>query len=130
MVRPLMERTAVLDYVVNNAGGVAIWERGWKQGDHPTLPELMAAMTGEDDRFELIQKMINDYNALVHVSRDESTLFLATDETGRLGYSPAQTPHEHDTAENVSAACIMAVTFLASNARRAFLQAEYIRPGA
>ena len=120
LVRPLFERTAALDYVVNNPEGGPVWARGWRSGDRPSLPKLMAAMSNEDDRFDAIVNLVNDYNALVHVSREDSRQFLAEDPAGQLGYSPTQTPREIASAENVSAAGTMAVTFLASNAKRAF----------
>lgn len=78
-------------------------------------------MTYEEDRFPAIQALVNDYNGLVHVSREDSRLFLARDLDGRLGYSPHQVPAEAELAENVAAAGIMAVTFLTSDAKRAFL---------
>jgi hypothetical protein len=120
-----MERSATLNYVVNEPDGPAIWERSWLQGDRPSLPKLMAVIANADDSdFSDIQTMVSDYHSLVHVSREDSRQFLATDELGKSGYSPAQTPYEYDRAENVCAATTMAVVFLASNAKRAFRQPQ------
>jgi hypothetical protein len=55
LIRPLIERTATLDYVVNQPAGLECWLAGWEHGKRPKLRELLSLMSGDKDDHDLIR---------------------------------------------------------------------------
>lgn len=44
LLRPLVERAAIVSYLCENENGVTQWSRGWKHGDRPSFKQLLQAM--------------------------------------------------------------------------------------
>jgi hypothetical protein len=121
LLRPLIERTAVVDYVVNQPGGIELWCDGWDYRKRPKLEELMVSMSGRNgfDR-DMIRYIVDDFNSVVHAEPAGSRKFISNDPTGRPIYSPSRTLGANLLAGEISLAAFMALTFLESNAKRAF----------
>jgi hypothetical protein len=122
LVRPLLERTAVLDYLVNEPEAIKLWDAGWPHRKRPRLATLIARMTGTSAADEtLIQQMIvDDFNSVVHADPQGSEKFVFQHPEHGKVYSFGRTVGSEGMADNVAAATAMAATFLASNAKRAF----------
>jgi hypothetical protein len=77
-----MERTAVVDYLVNVPGAIELWEAGWPYGKRPKLAELIVRMTGANAVDGKL--IVDDFNAVVHAEPDGSDKFVFEgDEYGR-----------------------------------------------
>lgn len=44
MIRPLIERTAIISYLVQNPVAVDLWKRGWPHGKRPSLAKMLDSM--------------------------------------------------------------------------------------
>ena len=121
LARPLLERAAVVNYIVNDNAGLQVWFDGWDRKRRPKLREMLELMSGmEGADAELIRFMIDDYNSVVHAEPTGSRKFISSDAAGKPIYSPSRTFGVEDLVDDVSMASFMALTFLCSNSKRAF----------
>ncbi|HEX5183934.1 MAG TPA: hypothetical protein VFW19_12385 [Allosphingosinicella sp.] len=121
LLRPLIERTAVVDYIVNQPDGPDLWARGWERGKRPHLRTLLTLMSGQDGADdEIIKSIIDDFHSVVHAEPAGSCKFLAPSPDGTLAYSARRMLHSDDMMTEISSASAMALIFLQSNAQRAF----------
>ena len=65
LVRPLIERAAVVSYLDSHPDAVAEWENGWRQGARPSLATMLASMAGGVPVAEA-QKICSAHNHMVH----------------------------------------------------------------
>lgn len=65
LIRPLIERAAVISYLDLHPDTVALWENGWKYGKRPSLAVMMNEMSGGVGEEEA-QKICSEHNHIVH----------------------------------------------------------------
>lgn len=65
LIRPLIERAAVISYLDLHPDAVALWEGGWKHGERPSLATMMSEMSGRASK-EDAQKICSEHNHIVH----------------------------------------------------------------
>lgn len=65
LVRPLIERAAVVSYLESHPGAVSEWENGWRHGTRPSLATMLASMAGGIPVAEA-QKICSAHNHMVH----------------------------------------------------------------
>lgn len=117
LLRPLLERTAVVDFIVNQPDGLG----SWLAGKRPGLVQLMAGMRGvPPGDYEIVKGLVDDFNSVVHADPTASRKFLSSDPSGNQTYSPGRTMGLEGLVDEISLAGLMALTFLESNAKRAF----------
>lgn len=122
LVRPLLERTATLDYLVNEEGGLKLWESGWKkQNARPSLSYLLSRMDFGRTNPQLIQEfIINDLNAVLHVDPEGLDSLMSPVDAGQRVHWFERHPSDFSRADNVCHASAMCAVFIGSNIRRAF----------
>ena len=54
LMRPLIERAAIISYLCLHPNAVALWHSGWQYSKRPKLAEMMHAMSGTKDYSELV----------------------------------------------------------------------------
>jgi hypothetical protein len=65
LMRPLIERAAVISYLDENPDAVSLWETGWKNRDRPSLARMIKAMAGSVSQ-EDAQRVCSAHNHIVH----------------------------------------------------------------
>lgn len=121
LLRPLLERAATVDYLVSEPSALDLWQSGWKHGARPSFASLLARMTGSDnEQFRQILDVVDDFNSVVHADPAGCRKFAFQHPQFGQRYSLGMTLGADEMVSNISAASAMAVTFLASNAKRAF----------
>ena len=68
LTRPLMERTATLNYLVANPEQVTLWQQGWPHKTRPPLNTRLTALLGSDAPFtkDDLASLLDRYNGLIH----------------------------------------------------------------
>jgi len=66
LMRPLIERAAIISYLHEKPEKVSVWEEGWKHGERPSLAEMLATMTRRHFSQEEAQKTCTLFNHLDH----------------------------------------------------------------
>src|SRR3989339_73057 len=46
LIRPLIERAAIISYLHKHADQVKVWEKGWQYGERPRLAQMIDSMGG------------------------------------------------------------------------------------
>lgn len=87
LLRPLIERIAIVSYLHANPSEISIWESGWRKRERPHLIQMLQTMSGGKADIE-VTKDIYDYTShLVHGDPMSSEWNLVHLGNGGLGYS-------------------------------------------
>jgi len=72
LMRPLMERTATIWYLLKEESAIPLWKQGWPYNSRPNLNGRICALFGADAKDSsdpgvlAIRELVRDYNGLVH----------------------------------------------------------------
>jgi hypothetical protein len=88
LVRPLIERAAVISYLDSQPGAVAGWESGWRHGARPSLATMLASMAGGIPVAET-QKICSAHNHMIHGDALSccNNLIVLPEGGGAVGYA-------------------------------------------
>lgn len=86
LVRPLIERAALVSYLYNNTDIIDIWKRGWQFRERPSLSLMIETMSDKLD-LKAAKELCLFFGHIVHGDpfSSEHNIINLTD--GRLGYS-------------------------------------------
>lgn len=116
-----MERTATLDYIVNQPGGLDRWLSGWQYKERPKLAELLAMMSGQRDADQdMIKLIVDDFNSVVHADPHGCHKFIWSGPDGRPGYSASQALDAGPAVDEICMASFASLTIIESDAKRVF----------
>lgn len=124
LVRPLIERVALADYIAKNDAAAVDWNNGWlNKNKRLSFAQLLSILEkGHKEDWEIYQKfMVDDFNSVIHPDPKGDETFLSENENGQSVYWLETVPSAFALADNICAASSMAATFLASHAKRAFV---------
>jgi hypothetical protein len=65
LIRPLIERAAIISYLDVNPAEVALWENGWRHSQRPSLAKMMDTMSGIKSP-KTAQQVVSEHNHIVH----------------------------------------------------------------
>ena len=65
LLRPLIERAAIISYLDASPDAVHLWESGWRHGKRPSLATMQAGMA-EDAKIEEAQRICSVHNHMIH----------------------------------------------------------------
>ena len=100
LMRPLIERAAIISYLHEKPQEVSLWRSGWKHKDRPSLAKMLATMNKEVDTKQA-QDICNTFNSLTHGDPMGSTYNLVNLPAGGLGYSVGKVLTEPDLCDFV-----------------------------
>ncbi len=86
LMRPLIERAAIISYISLHEDAIDIWKRGWHFRERPPLSTMIDAMAGKANP-EMAKKICEEYGHIVHgdpVGAESNLVFLGD---GDLGYA-------------------------------------------
>jgi hypothetical protein len=86
LLRPLIERVAIINYLNTNQEKIVLWEDGWKNKKSPRFEEMFNVLTGKKDP-KLVKTVIETLNHLVHGDPIGAEWNLIQTQKSGLGYS-------------------------------------------
>jgi hypothetical protein len=86
LIRPLIERAAVVSYLDTHPDAVSEWENGWRYRERPKLATMLASMANGTPMPEA-QKICDAHNHMVHGDPLSCCNNLITLPDGTLGYA-------------------------------------------
>ena len=98
LMRPLIERAAIISYLCEKPQEVTIWQSGWNHKERPSLATMLSTMQGEMDRTQT-QQICETFNHVVHGDPIGSTFDLVELGSGGLGYSVGKILNETDLCD-------------------------------
>lgn len=110
LLRPLMERTAIIAYLRANPSSITIWESGWKFRERPSLATMLQTISGQRIDLDKAKLMCDTLNHLVHGDPVSSDYNLVQLGEGGLGYAPSKITNAPGVCDFV---CFGAIPWLA-----------------
>jgi hypothetical protein len=91
LLRPLLERVAVISYLIQHEEALNLWERGWPYKSRPPLSKMLLSMgegAGMDKKSntEVAQEMITQFNSLIHADPTGLDTNMGLTSMGSFGY--------------------------------------------
>lgn len=85
LVRPLIERAAIVSYLDAHPDAVALWEDGWKHRQRPSLATMLTCMSSGQP--VEVQEICNIHNHMIHGDPASSLSNLISLPNGNAGYA-------------------------------------------
>lgn len=127
LMRPLMERAAVISYLHDHPEKVSLWAEGWPYKSRPALKVMLASMgrgyPGPEKIEEIAAQIVREHNVLIHAD-PQGAKQHAAQIGGRLAYSPSKSLNEPERCDYLAlqASCWLAI--ITSRACAIFPNAE------
>jgi len=86
LIRPLIERAAVISYLDLHPDAVSLWEDGWRYRRRPSLATMMKEMSGRASKDEA-QRICDAHNHIVHGDPLSCYHNLVHLQDGSIGYA-------------------------------------------
>jgi hypothetical protein len=111
LVRPLVERAAILLYLQAVPSDIAKWKRGWHAGDAPGLSKMLEAIQKVGGRAEFAKgaDLTASFNTLMHGKPDSAPWNTISLDSGKPGYASSKILDRPDLCDDV---CAQALTWL------------------
>jgi hypothetical protein len=109
-LRPLIERTATLNYLFIHQEKIILWEDGWKYGQRPKLNEMLHLMTGKND-LNMVKTITETFNHLVHGDPIGAEWNLVQSQKTGLGYSVGKVLNDPELCDFI---CVNSYLYLAT----------------
>ncbi len=100
LMRPLIERVAIISYLHEKPREVTLWQSGWKHKERPSLANMLATMNKEVDTKQA-QEICSTFNSLTHGDPMGSNFNLVSLPTGGFGYSVGKVLNEPEFCDFV-----------------------------
>ena len=102
LMRPLIERAAVISYLALNQGAVSLWEAGWKHAERPPLAKMLQAMSADNVDSAEARKICAAHNHIVHADPIGTYYNLVHLGDGRAAYASSKMLDSPDMADGIS----------------------------
>ena len=102
LVRPLIERTAIISYLVQNPAAVALWKLGWPHGKRPSLAKMLDSMGWDGVGDSMGRKICDTFNHLVHGDPLSAQWNMIGLDTGSIGYASGRIIDRPDVCDTLA----------------------------
>ena len=101
LMRPLIERAAVVSYLDTHPDAVEIWESGWKHSERPSLATMLNEMSGCAG-LEDAQRICSAHNHIVHGDPISSYHNLVHFQDNRVGYASGKALNNPELCDGIA----------------------------
>lgn len=108
LMRPLIERAAIISYLHANSGEVEVWQKGWQFRERPNLTKMLETMSGDVD-ITVVKQIGETFNHIVHGDPLGSQWNLVHLSDGGLGYSVGKVINDPELCDFI---CLQSYSYL------------------
>jgi len=123
LMRPLIERAAVISYLCGNPQAVALWHAGWKHSQRPSLRTMLRTMGGPACDPDAASKVCEAHNHIVHGDPVASYYNLIHLGDGRPAYASSKMLDSPDAAAAIAAEALCYLVVVAARMTHVFPEA-------
>ena len=123
LMRPLMERAAVISYLDTHPDAGVIWESGWKHSKRPSLATMLNEMSGSADPNEA-QRICSAHNHIVHGDPIGSYYNLVHLDDNKVGYASGKILNNPDFCDGIAMEAQCYLIVLATKMSKIFPEVE------
>ena len=109
LMRPLIERAAVISYLYRHQDAVETWKSGWKYRDRPSLAEMLETMSGGKVDIAFGKQLCHHFNHIVHGDPVGSYSNLVHLSDTSFGYSVGKVTDNPELCDEI---CIQSFCYL------------------
>ena len=113
LLRPVVERVAIISYLCDKPESLSIWQNGWVYKERPTFSRLIDNMgknSPQTGKHELIKML----HSLVHGGEDSLSFGAVKDDLGSFGFSSGKVTDNPAKCNDIALlACMMLIVLLA-----------------
>ncbi len=109
LLRPLMERAAIISYLQKNSSAIAVWKEGWKFRERPSLASMLETISDQKVDLKKAREVCETLSHLVHGDPASSDLNLVPLGNAGMGYTPSKALNSPDVCDFV---CFLVLTWL------------------
>jgi hypothetical protein len=108
LLRPLIERAAIISYLCEQPEAIHLWRDGWKHGKRPSLATMLSTMSEKVD-VAAAQELCNRFNHILHGDPAGASHGIITLDDGTPGFSPSKQLNNPSLCDDI---CFHALSFL------------------
>jgi hypothetical protein len=108
LMRPLIERAAIISYLHERPEEIRLWQDGWRYRERPSLATMLATMHGEAD-IDQAREICDTFNHVVHGDPIGSSFNLVDLGAGGLGYAVGKALSEPELCDFI---CLQSYCYL------------------
>ncbi len=108
LMRPLIERAAIISYLHANSGEVEVWQKGWQFRERPNLTKMLETVSGDVD-ITVVKQIGETFNHIVHGDPLGSQWNLVHLSDGGLGYSVGKVINDSELCDFI---CLQSYSYL------------------
>lgn len=128
LLRPLIERAAVISYLAETPSALPLWENGWPHRSRPPLYKLLAAMHGAKEDInnaeDLARQVTQHFNSLVHADPQGSRYQSTKDSNHQHCYTASKSLFDIDKCDTICFQATMYLIILTARAVEIFPQSS------
>jgi hypothetical protein len=105
LIRPLVERAAMLLYLHECPEHIEKWKRGWQYGDAPSLAKMLEVIQERMKRANMIRgfTLTDEMNSMLHGRPDSAVANLIPMDDNRVGYAASKILNRPDLCDDICA---------------------------
>ena len=111
LMRPLIERAAIISYLCECPDEISKWEDGWKHRARPSMFKMLKEMQGEAD-IEQVKDVCDTFNHILHGDPIGANFNLVQMQDGGLGYSVSKSLAEPELCDFICFQSYLYLTIL------------------
>lgn len=127
LLRPLIERAAVISYLSETPGALPLWGNGWPHKSRPPLHKMLAAMHGNkgtvQENEDLARQVTQHFNSLVHADPQGARYQSIKTGNGLRGYSASKSLSDTEKCDDICFQAAMYLIILTARACEIFSEA-------
>lgn len=124
LLRPLIERAAVISYLCETPSALSLWEAGWPHKSRPPLVKMLATMVDANQDNELLAKQfIHSFNAVIHADPSGARNQAVKLEDGSKGFTASKSLYETRKCDSICLCATTQLIVLKTRAIRVFPEA-------
>ena len=104
LIRPLMERAAVISYLSDHNDKIELWKTGWPYKSRPSLKEMLKSMHPDIDQENenIIGQLVQRFHVIVHANPAGASRNLVKHSSGLYGFSASKILNNPEKANDIA----------------------------
>ncbi len=127
LLRPLIERAAVISYLCETPSALPLWEAGWPHKSRPPLYKMLAAIRqtkgSEQENEDIAKQITQHFNAIVHADPQGAATQSINLGQSRRGYSASKSLDDPEKCDDICFQAAMYLIVLTARAVQVFPEA-------
>jgi hypothetical protein len=110
LLRPLVEKAAIISYLCENNDAILIWKTGWEYGKRPSFAKLMNSMNPSIDK-KMLEVVCQRLHSITHGDPDGSLYNVELHNEKVVGHSVGKILNNPDLCDSIcfESSCYMIV---------------------